>query len=149
MKSPARRALASDGGAFTIAIVAFVGLVCFDGAIPVLHPMVDEVPTRVALHGVRDDAHGSLIRTRQSFPQVVTLHYKLPWDTATVTHNCLQAARAGAAMLVYTQNLSSTYCDIGSCQCESFLPTRCSAPNRTAGAVNHCEKLAFLSYVIP
>lgn len=148
-KGTGRRALASDAGTFFIATIAFVGLVCLDGAIPTLRPGVGGVPARAALHGAPDDAHGVAPKAHVSLPRVVTLHFQSTWDVSTVTHNCAQATRAGASMVVYTQNVSSVYCNTGLCRCAALVPIKCKPPNRTAGAVNHCEKLAFLAGIIP
>ncbi len=119
-----RRTVTFELGTLGCSALAIIGLVLFDGRIP------------------------SLKSPFRSFsPTTVTLHYNSPWDGPSILHNCAQAKRIGQRMDVHTTNLSEPYCKI--CRCLPFTPTNCLPPNTTLGAVNHCEKLAFLAREIP
>lgn len=87
------------------------------------------------------------ITNRIAIPPVITLHYKTWYDEPFVTHNCIMARRAGAHMAIYTENLTSKYCSV--CECRLFVPTNCPPPNKKPGATNHCEKLIFVSRMVP
>ncbi len=84
---------------------------------------------------------------RVLIPPIVTLHYKTWYDEPFITHNCIMAKRAGARMAVYTQYLTSNYCSV--CECRRFVPANCPPPDKRPGATNHCEKLFFVSRMVP
>lgn len=151
--SPHRRTVSFDIGTLSITILAFIGLVIFDGRIPVLRkdrrmqhissqPPVTVQPVTIPEH-VPIPGHVDL-----SGPVVLTLHYKAPrWDTACVVHNCVQAKLANQRMIVHTMNTSEPYCSV--CQCEKYQEINCPPANTTSGSINHCEKLSFLSIHVP
>jgi len=60
-------------------------------------------------------------------PLILTLHYKTPYDTPLVVHNCIQAKSVGARMIVYTEDMGSKYCSV--CTCVLIVPTNCKPPN--------------------
>lgn len=80
-------------------------------------------------------------------PTVITLHFKTPWDAPYVEHNCIQATRAGARIVIYTDNIKYRYCQ--SCQCEKFEPTQCKPPNPRPNSMNNCEKLTLIAALVP
>ncbi len=91
--------------------------------------------------------HSRHSTTRIPIPLVVTLHYKTWYDEPFVTHNCIMAHRARAHMVVYTEKMTSKYCSV--CECRLFIPEKCPPPNKKPGATNHCEKLFFVSRMVP
>ncbi len=77
---------------------------------------------------------------------VTTLAYRVPYDHKYVTHNCRMIKGTRHRFLIYTDDMSAPFCQV--CTCRRFEPTNCPPPKKRKGAVNHCEKLAFVARMV-
>lgn len=137
----ARRTVNIDVGTLVCIVTGFVLLLFFDGR-PLVRVQIPPAPGPPT-----PPVSAPAPAPKLQIPTALTLHFRSPWDRVYVLHNCVQARRASARMLVVTENLDETYCRV--CECELFRPIGCLPPNRTAGAVNHCEKLNFMARTVP
>eukprot|EP00171_Calliarthron_tuberculosum_P013077 IDg13077t1 len=68
-----------------------------------------------ALSVLVSERRGRLECHVEKMPTFVTLHYKTPYDAPIVVHNCALAQRAGARMIVYTEDMEARYCRTCTC----------------------------------
>lgn len=76
---------------------------------------------------------------------VATLAYNASRDTPKLEHNCRIIHNTRHKFLIYTSNMSASYCAL--CTCRRFVPVNCPNPHPRKKK-NLCEKLAFVARMV-